>query len=101
MPAMIVTLQVVLPEGQIEAAVHRQFRRPGTAQDARHAVISQPRRAAEDERVAGLQKDRVDGIAARGDRYEQELILERVAAIVDRFPVPGLPQTLVAGPATA
>jgi glycine hydroxymethyltransferase len=46
----------------------------------------------------------VDGIAARGDEDAQERIRERVAAIVDRFPVPGLPQTLasaVAGSAVA
>jgi glycine hydroxymethyltransferase len=38
----------------------------------------------------------VDGIAARGDGDAQERIRQRVAAIVDRFPVPGLPQTLAA-----
>jgi glycine hydroxymethyltransferase len=43
----------------------------------------------------------VDGIAARGDASAQAAIRGRVAAIVDRFPVPGLPATLVAGPATA
>jgi glycine/serine hydroxymethyltransferase len=43
----------------------------------------------------------VDGIAARSDGAAQAAIRERVAQIVDRFPVPGLPQTLVAGPATA
>jgi glycine hydroxymethyltransferase len=37
----------------------------------------------------------VDGIAARGDEAAQQRIRERVAAIVDRFPVPGLPSTLV------
>jgi glycine hydroxymethyltransferase len=36
----------------------------------------------------------VDGIAARGDEAAQGLIRERVAAIVDRFPVPGLPETV-------
>jgi glycine hydroxymethyltransferase len=35
----------------------------------------------------------VDGIAARGDEAAQGAVLERVAAIVDRFPVPGLPWT--------
>jgi len=39
----------------------------------------------------------VDGIAARGDPTAQGAIRERVAAITDRFPVPGLPDTLVAG----
>jgi glycine hydroxymethyltransferase len=35
----------------------------------------------------------VDGIAARGDADGQARIRERVAAIADRFPVPGLPET--------
>jgi glycine hydroxymethyltransferase len=35
----------------------------------------------------------VDGIAARGDAEGQASIRERVAAIADRFPVPGLPET--------
>ena len=35
----------------------------------------------------------VDGIAARGDADAQEQIRRRVAAITDRFPVPGLPAT--------
>ncbi len=43
----------------------------------------------------------VDGIAARGDESAQAAIRERVAAITDRFPVPGLPETLVAGRAGA
>jgi glycine hydroxymethyltransferase len=43
----------------------------------------------------------VDGIAARGDAGAQAAIRARVARIVDRFPVPGLPQTLVAGSASA
>ena len=43
----------------------------------------------------------VDGIAARGDEAAQQGIRQRVAAITDRFPVPGLPATLVAGSATA
>ena len=42
----------------------------------------------------------VDGIAARGDETAQARIRDRVAAITDRFPVPGLPQTLAAGGAT-
>jgi glycine hydroxymethyltransferase len=41
----------------------------------------------------------VDGIAARGDSTMQEAIRDRVAAITDRFPVPGLPGTLVAAAA--
>jgi glycine hydroxymethyltransferase len=36
----------------------------------------------------------VDGIAARGDEAAQAAIRARVASIVDRFPVPGLPATL-------
>ncbi|MGZ6372359.1 MAG: hypothetical protein ACXWL8_03090, partial [Candidatus Limnocylindria bacterium] len=43
----------------------------------------------------------VDGIAARGDENAQAGIRDRVAQIVDRFPVPGLPETLLAGQATA
>jgi glycine/serine hydroxymethyltransferase len=43
----------------------------------------------------------VDGVAARGDEAAQAAIRDRVAQIVDRFPVPGLPQTLLAGQATA
>jgi glycine hydroxymethyltransferase len=39
----------------------------------------------------------VDGIAARGDATAQAAIRERVTAITDRFPVPGLPETLIAG----
>ena len=35
----------------------------------------------------------VDGIAARGDPDAQSRIRDRVAAIADRFPVPGLPET--------
>jgi len=43
----------------------------------------------------------VDGIAARGDEAAQAAIRDRVGEITDRFPVPGLPETLVAGQATA
>ncbi len=39
----------------------------------------------------------VDGVAARGDAAAQAAIRDRVTAITDRFPVPGLPETLVAG----
>ena len=42
----------------------------------------------------------VDGIAARGDEAAQAGIRDRVGEITDRFPVPGLPETLVAGRAT-
>jgi glycine hydroxymethyltransferase len=38
----------------------------------------------------------VDGIAARGDEAAQAAIRDRVSEITDRFPVPGLPETLVA-----
>jgi glycine hydroxymethyltransferase len=38
----------------------------------------------------------VDGIAARGDAAAQEGIRRGVAAIADRFPVPGLPGTRAA-----
>jgi glycine hydroxymethyltransferase len=43
----------------------------------------------------------VNGIAARGDESAQAAIRNRVGEITDRFPVPGLPETLVAGQATA
>jgi len=43
----------------------------------------------------------VDGIAARGGEAGQAAIRDRVGAITDRFPVPGLPETLVAQQATA
>jgi glycine hydroxymethyltransferase len=43
----------------------------------------------------------VDGISARGDARAQEAIRSRVAEITDRFPVPGLPGTLLAGQPTA
>jgi len=36
----------------------------------------------------------VDGIAARGDEAAQAAVRERVAAVADRFPVPGLPWTV-------
>jgi len=36
----------------------------------------------------------VDGIVARGDEAAQAAIRERVAALTDRFPVPGLPWTV-------
>ena len=39
----------------------------------------------------------VDGIAVRGDAAAQAAIRERVTAITGRFPVPGLPETLIAG----
>jgi len=44
--------------------------------------------------IAGLI---VDGIAARGDPAARERVRAGVAAIVDRFPVPGLPATLTSG----
>jgi glycine hydroxymethyltransferase len=43
----------------------------------------------------------VDGIAARGNEAAQAAIRDRVGEITDRFPVPGLPETLLAGQATA
>ncbi len=43
----------------------------------------------------------VDGVAARGDAAAQAAIRARVTAITDRFPVPGLPETLVAARAGA
>jgi glycine hydroxymethyltransferase len=43
----------------------------------------------------------VDGIAARDDPSRQAEIRDRVAAIADRFPVPGLPATRLAARAVA
>jgi glycine hydroxymethyltransferase len=57
------------------------------------AVTGRGMREAEMRDIAGLI---VDGIAARGDPAAQEEIRRRVAAITDRFPVPGLPKTLAA-----
>jgi glycine hydroxymethyltransferase len=54
------------------------------------AVTSRGMIDAEMREIAGLI---VDGIAARGDPAAQATIRERVAAIADRFPVPGLPET--------
>jgi glycine hydroxymethyltransferase len=54
------------------------------------AVTSRGMREAEMREIAQLI---VEGIAARGDPDAQEGIRRRVAAITDRFPVPGLPAT--------
>ncbi len=56
------------------------------------AVTGRGMREAEMQLIATLI---VDGIAARGDAAAQDAIRERVAAITDRFPVPGLPRTLI------
>jgi len=57
------------------------------------AVTSRGMREAEMRDIAQLI---VDGIAARGGAGAQEQIRGRVAAITDRFPVPGLPATRAA-----
>ena len=54
------------------------------------AVTSRGMTEGEMDKIAALI---VDGIAARGDADAQSGIRERVAAIADRFPVPGLPET--------
>ena len=54
------------------------------------AVTSRGMREAEMRSIAQLI---VDGVAARGDEDAQAAIRQRVAAITDRFPVPGLPGT--------
>ncbi len=54
------------------------------------AVTSRGMREAEMREIARLI---VDGIAARDDPDGQQQIRQRVAAITDRFPVPGLPAT--------
>jgi glycine hydroxymethyltransferase len=62
------------------------------------AVTSRGMREAEMREIAILI---VDGIAARGDEGAQAEIRRRVAAITDRFPVPGLPATRAAAEVTA
>jgi glycine hydroxymethyltransferase len=54
------------------------------------AVTSRGMREPEMREIAGLI---IDGIAARDDEAQQETIRQRVSAIADRFPVPGLPGT--------
>jgi glycine hydroxymethyltransferase len=54
------------------------------------AVTSRGMREAEMREIGGLI---VDGIAARDDEAAQADVRARVAAITDRFPVPGLPET--------
>ena len=54
------------------------------------AVTSRGMGEAEMARIAQLI---VDGIAARGDEAAQEHVRAGVSEIVDRFPVPGLPET--------
>jgi glycine hydroxymethyltransferase len=54
------------------------------------AVTSRGMRSDEMRAIAQLI---VDGVAARGDADAQAAIRQRVAAITDRFPVPGLPAT--------
>ena len=54
------------------------------------AVTSRGMRSDEMRSIAQLI---VDGIGARGDADAQATIRQRVAAITDRFPVPGLPAT--------
>ena len=58
------------------------------------AVTGRGMREAEMQLIARLI---VDGIAARGDAAAQAAIRERVTAITGHFPVPGLPETLIAG----
>ena len=62
------------------------------------AVTGRGMREAEMQLIARLI---VDGIAARGDEAAQAGIRERVAAITDRFPVPGLPETQIRSTASA
>jgi len=54
------------------------------------AVTGRGMRQAEMAEIARLI---VDGVAARGDAAAQERVREGVAALTDRFPVPGLPAT--------
>ena len=54
------------------------------------AVTSRGMREEEMRRIAALI---VEGIGARGDSGAQAAVRERVSAITDRFPVPGLPST--------
>jgi glycine hydroxymethyltransferase len=54
------------------------------------AVTSRGMREDEMRKIAALI---IDGIAARGDEAAQDEVRAGVAAITDRFPVPGLPAT--------
>jgi glycine hydroxymethyltransferase len=54
------------------------------------AVTSRGMREPEMREIATLI---IDGIAARGDADAQDRVRRRVAAVTDRFPVPGLPGT--------
>jgi glycine hydroxymethyltransferase len=54
------------------------------------AVTSRGMREPEMREIATLI---IDGIAARGDADAQDRVRRRVAAVTDRFPVPGLPST--------
>jgi glycine hydroxymethyltransferase len=54
------------------------------------AVTSRGMREPEMREIATLI---IDGIAAQGDADAQDRVRRRVAAVTDRFPVPGLPGT--------
>lgn len=57
------------------------------------AVTSRGMRSAEMRDIGDLI---IDGVAARGNAAAQESVRARVAAVTDRFPVPGLPETVAA-----
>src|SRR5258705_13001766 len=61
----------ILPECQVEPSVEPELGRRRSGNDPRHAVIPQPRGAAEHERVTRFEQQRLDRIAPL-QRPEQE-----------------------------
>src|SRR5688500_1275156 len=54
----------VLPKGEVEPSAQSERRRRAAGDDARHAVIPEPRRASKHEGVAGFEQQRLHRIAA-------------------------------------
>jgi len=53
----------VLSKRQIESSFELEFKRRGARQDSRHAVIAQAGGSAEYKRVAGLERNGLEGVA--------------------------------------
>src|SRR5206468_10846143 len=87
-------LHIVLPECQIEPPIQLELGRCAVRDDARHAVIPQTRRSAEDERITGFERTGFDRIlppyaaeqeprsVAQRHRYDGRAGLERSNALV-------------------